>query len=382
MSAEARKVLYIAFELSSKEWKLAMATGPTRRPRIVNVPARSTFVLCEAVDAARGRFELDADCEVLTCHEAGRDGFSVHRLLVDLGYQSLVIDASSIEVSRRKRRAKTDRLDAQRMLSKLVQYVQGDEDVWAVVRPPSEAVEDERRLHRERAILVKEQTKLVVRIKSWLATIGLPLEVDAKLLGRLEDHRTLWGGAVPPQLKSQIRRTMSRLELIREQLREIAAEMKQRLAEPKTVGERRAAGLTELLGIGPVSAWTLAHEFLWRDFANRRQVASAAGLTGTPYDSGDTEWEQGIDKAGSSRIRTLMVELAWGWPRYQKGSALTKWFEERYAKGGKRSRRKGIVALARKLLIALWKFDRWGEVPAGAVGNDRFPLEQLALEVA
>ena len=134
--------------------------------------------------------------------------------------------------------------------------------------------------------------------------------------------------------------------------------------------------------MGPISSWTLSHEFLWRDFNNRRQVASAAGLTGTPYDSGDSDWEQGIDKAGNARVRTLMVELAWGWVRYQKDSVLTNWFEERFAKGGKRSRRKGIVALARKLLIALWKYVKWGVVPEGAVGNDRLPLEEIAVYAA
>lgn len=378
MSAEARNTLYIALELSSKEWKLAMATRPTRKPRIVNVTARSALELVDAVETGRERFELDTDCEVRTCHEAGRDGFSVHRLLVGLGYESIVVDAASIEVNRRKRRAKTDRLDAQRMLNKLMQYWQGDEGVWAVVRPPLPAVEDERRLHRERAVLVQERSRLVVRVKSWLANIGLPLEVDGKLLERLEGSRTLWGEPVPPQLLAQIRRSMARLALLRAQEAEVMAEIRTRLEARRTLGEQRAARLMDLRGVGVVSAWTLSHEFLWRDFTNRRQIASAAGLTGTPYDSGDSEWEQGIDKAGNRRIRSLMVELAWSWVRYQKDSVLTKWFEERYSRGGKRSRRKGIVALARKLLIALWKFDKWGVIPEGAVGNDRLPLGQLA----
>lgn len=378
MSEEARKTLYVAFELSAREWKLAMATEPTRKPRIVNVPARSTSDLCRAIEAAKEKFQMPADAPVVTCHEAGRDGFSVHRLLEALGLFSIVIDAASIEVNRRKRRAKTDRLDAQRMLNKLVHWARGDEGSFAVVQPPSEAVEDARRLHRERATLVREQTRLVVRIKSWLATVGLPLAVNEKLLEKLETEETLWRTPVPLQFKAQIARTMQRLELVREQLKKIEAESKQGLSEATTPAQLTAAKLNGLRGVGWVSSWTLAHEFLWRNFDNRRQVGSAAGLTGTPYDSGDSEWEQGIDKAGNARVRSLMVELAWNWVRYQKESALTQWFEERFAKGGKRSRRKGIVALARKLLIALWKYDKWGVVPAGAVGNDRRPLEQLA----
>jgi transposase len=287
-----------------------------------------------------------------------------------------VVDSSSIEVNRRQRRAKTDRIDGKKLYTMLVRHDRGEKGMWSVVRVPSREDEDERRTHRELERLVKERGAHSNRIKSLLVTQGIVVEVNRKLPELLERVRLWDGSPLSPQLKSEIQREYSRMKEVDRQILEIRKEQRATVkaaeeeASPSTSREQKAQmvkGLTCLRGIGERSAWPMVYEFLWRKFANRREVAGAAGLVGTPYDSGGRVREQGISKAGNKRIRRLMVELSWCWLRHQPESAITLWFNKRFAQGGKRMRRIGIVGVARRLLIALWKHARFGEVPKGAL---------------
>ena len=318
---------------------------------------------------AKEKLGYKEDTEVLCCYEAGRDGFWIHRWLVSHGINNLILDPASIEVSRRKRRAKTDRLDVESLVRLLARYHAGEHKVCSIVRVPSVEQEDALRLHRELDCLKNERKTHINRIKGLLILHGIRLKGSIKgLLGELESIR-LWNGApLPVGLKSQIEREMIRFNSVNEQIKELKDHRAACMANPETEGERKAAELVRLRGVGPESAWPLVQEFFgWREFRNRRQVGSLAGLTPTPYDSGSSRKEQGISKAGSGRIRRIMVELAWSWLRYQPDSKLTHWYLDRYGSGTKRSRRVGIVAMARKLLVALWKFVEFGEIPEGAI---------------
>lgn len=357
-------VLYMAMELSNSKWKVRFGNG--RKVRAKTIPSRDLPGLLEELSKARARLGLGPDAAVVSCYEAGRDGFWLHRFLVANGIENLVVDPASIEVNRRSRRAKTDRLDAEKLLVKLIQYrVYGEKSAWRVCRVPSEEAEDERCLGRELERLVKERTQHINRIKGLLATqgcAGVAAHVDL-------DAVVDWSGRkLPAGLHAQLRREQQRLALVCEQIRHIEQQRRERLREPQTEGEVKAQKMLRLRGVGPVSSWTLSKEFFaWRTFKNRREVGAAAGLTGTPYNSGEGLREQGISKAGSTRVRRTCIELAWMWIRHQPGSRLTIWFSERFAHGSKRQRRVGIVAVARKLLIALWKWVERDELPEGAV---------------
>jgi transposase len=378
--------LYMAFELSNKEWKLGFGTGGN--PRIRSIPARDLKALWEEVALAKEKLGLPSDAKVVSCYEAGRDGFWLHRHLVAEGAENRVVDSSSIEVNRRKRRAKTDRVDVRKLYRMLVRHERGEEGVWSVVRPPSQADEDERRIHRERERLQKECGGHNNRIRSLLILHGIDLGVSKHFLKDLERVRPLDGSELGPELKRELVREYERWELSLRQLRAVEKEASRRIRSaaeetkealrngetesrlakaPKELSKpSQVAALMMLCGIGEYSAWPLVHEFFWRQFNNRREVGSAAGLCGMPYDSGDKAVEQGISKAGNGKIRRVMVELSWFWLRYQPESALTIWFKKRFEGGGKRMRRVGIVALARKLLVALWRYQEFGEIPRGA----------------
>jgi transposase len=369
------QVLYMAFELSHSTWKLAFGIGGN--PRIIEMPARDLKRLSEEIAKAKKRLGVPNEARVISCYEAGRDGFWIHRHMLSVGVENVVVDSSSIEVNRRQRRAKTDRIDATKLYSMLVRYSRGEKGVWSVVRVPSREDEDERRTHRELERLQKERGAHSARIKSLLVTQGIVAEVNRNLPGLLESVRLWDGSPLSRQLKGEIEREYSRMKEVDRQIEEIRREQRvtvKAATEGKEArtwasqGEkaRMVMGLTYLRGIGERSAWSLVYEFLWRRFANRREVASAAGLVGTPYDSGGSVREQGISKAGNKRIRRLMVEVGWYWLRYQPGSAITVWFNKRFAQGGKRLRRIGIVGVARRLLIALWKYATFGEIPEGA----------------
>jgi len=316
----------------------------------------------QAIAKAKVRCAVTGEVEVHSCYEAGRDGFWLHRWLVAQGIDNIVVDSASIEVNRRQRRAKTDRLDGGKLLSMLLRYHGGERRLWAVLRVPTEAAEDDRRLHRELGRLQQEHTAHGNRIRSLLVMHNLrPKGIGGRRwAGWWQRHE----GLLAPNVAAEIEREEARLALVKAQVK--ALETAQREAV-KAGQQTQVAQLYALGGIGLSSGWLLSKElFGWRRFRNRREVAGCLGLAGAPYDSGESQREQGITKAGNKRVRWLMVELAWSWLRYQPESALSQWFNTRFAHGGKRMRRVGIVALARRLAIALWRYLEHGEIPTGA----------------
>lgn len=366
-SITSEAVLYTAFELSASKWKLAFGDGD--KIRYVAVEAGDLSRVQSEMIKAKKRFHLDDDAQVLSCYEAGRDGFWLHRYLWSCGVENLVVDSASIEVDRRKRRAKTDRIDARKLVTMLIRYHRGEKGLWSVVRVPSPEEEDARHISRELGSLNKERTIHRCRIRGFLAQHGLRVSNPSKkkFLEELEALRTWDGQALPPDLRDRIVREYDRLRLVEDHIRILEQEKKKRLMNPDTESLRKVTQLSMLAGIGKVSSWTFAMEFFgWRDFRNRREVASLAGLTPTPYDSGQSRREQGISKAGNKRIRALAIEVAWAWLRFQPDSKLSQWYLERFAGGGKRMRRIGIVAMARKLLVDLWRYLEYGVVPQGA----------------
>ena len=371
-SNESTSVLYLAFELSSKNWKLGFSIGFGQKPRIRTVGAGDLSALNVEIGAARRRFALPTDCPVVSCYEAGRDGFWLHRFLTREGVNNFVVDSSSIEVNRRKRRAKADRLDVQSLVRMLMRYRNGEDKLWSVVRVPAVEEEDRRQLHRELAALEKEKNRTSNRIRGLLATQGVRLGNRKDLRDEQLDSIRLWDGTpLPPGLKSRIGREWAHLLFLKGQICELKRQRQSALrGKDQTDAEPDMVKIQQLLllrAIGPVSAWLLVRElFGWRRFKNRRQVGSLSGLTPTPFQSGTTNYEQGISKAGIVPVRKIAIELAWSWLRYQPGSKLTLWYNERFANAGKKARKVGIVALARRLLIELWRYLETGAPPEGA----------------
>lgn len=361
-------VLYLAFELGDTEWKLAFTIGLGQKPRLRSMPARDLPRLQEEIAKAKQRFQLAADAPVRSCYEAGRDGFWLDRYLNTYGIHNSVVDSSSIEVNRRQRRAKTDRLDAGKLLNLLLRYHGGEKKVWSVVRVPSAVAEDARQLHRELQELKDERTEHVNRIKGLLTSQGLRAPTVNKDFAQWLGAARLWdGSAVPSELQNRLLREWERWQLLGRQISLLEDERRQRIRCDKTPHVDKVRSLLDLWGMGFNGAWLLVYElFAWRHFDNRKQVGGCVGLTPTPYQSGDSRREQGISKAGNRRLRRLMVELAWCWLRWQPDSELSRWYQSRFGVGNGRSRKVGIVALARKLLIALWKYLEQGELPVGA----------------
>ena len=371
-SSTPQAVLYMALELGEKTWKVGFTTGLGQPPRQREIAGRAVVLLEEEIRGAKERFGLAAETPVVSCYEAGRDGFWLHRWLGSIGVQSAVVDSSSIQVDRRQRRAKTDRLDLKRLLTMLVRYHQGERDVWRVVRVPSVEQEDARQLHRELQTLRGEQTSHSNRIKGLLSSCGVTLEVDRHLPKRLKELRLWDDSALPRDLHQRLLREFERMQVVNRQIRQLEKERARRIRrdekDPAVAQVRKLMGLK---GIGVNSAWLYVREvFGWREIKNRRQVGAIVGLVGSPYRSGDVNHEQGISKAGNRRMRAMAVEIAWGWLRFQPNSALSRWYERRFGQGGKRLRRIGIVALARKLLVALWKYLETGVPPADAELSD------------
>jgi transposase len=305
---------------------------------------------------------LVGEVVVRSCYEAGRDGFWLHRWLLAQGIDNIVVDSASIEVNRRARRAKTDRLDGGKLLTMLVRYLGGERRVWSVVRVPTPQEEDARRAHRELEQLRHERSAHTNRIGSLLVLHNLRVKhVGGRDWGKWWAHH---GAELPAALRAGIEREMARLVLVKAQIKTLEA---QQCTEVATGLQPQVAQLSRVRGVGVGGAWILVKElFGWRRFHNRRQVAGCIGLAPTPYSSGDSQIEQGIAKAGNKRARWIMVELGWSWLRYQPESDLSQWFNQRFAHGGKRMRRIGIVALARRLAIALWRYLEHGVIPAGA----------------
>jgi transposase len=359
--------MLMAFELGQRSWKLGFTVGMGQRPRVRQIPAGAVDALATEITRAKKRLGLSADAPVTSCYEAGRDGFWLHRYLVAMGVTNYVVDSSSIEVNRRARRAKTDSLDLAGLLSLLARYALGDQRAWRVVRVPTVAEEDARHFPRTLEALTQDRTRLVNRLKSLLATQGLSLPINAQFLKRLSAAR-LWDGApVPPGLQERLTRTWTQLEAVDGQMRDLKALHLTRPEQLPPATSRALAQLLTVRAIGPIGASVLATEiFGWRRIRNGRELGALVGLVPAPYQSGQIDYDQGITRAGNAHVRRVMVQLAWGWIRHQPDSALTHWYQQRFGGGGTRVRKIGIVALARRLLIALWRYLETGAVPDGA----------------
>jgi transposase len=359
--------LYMAIELSNQQWKLGFTVGFGQAPRLRSLPARNLAGLAEEIRLAKLRFGLAENTPVLSCYEAGRDGFYVHRYLSQAGVTNLIVDSASIEVNRRKRRAKTDRLDVSKLLTMLMRYAQGERKVWSIVHVPTAEEEDQRQLHRELMAGTRERTRHINRIKGLLASQGVALQIRKDFPSQLNCVK-LWNDTpLPPALHVRLLREYERLQLVEQQLQELEESRAETLRISNSPAVEQVRQLLRLRGIGIHSAWLFVMEFFaWRTFHNRREVGALAGLTATPFQSGESATEQGISKSGNRLIRAMAIEIAWSWLRYQPESQLSQWYLKRFAKGGSRLRRIGIVALARRLLIELWKYLETGVVPQGA----------------
>jgi transposase len=348
-------------ELGDKSWQLAFSDGACA-PRRFTVCAGDTAALQQCIARMRTRLALADTAVVHSCYEAGRDGWWLHRWLCAQGIDNVVVEAASIELPRRARHAKTDRLDAEKLLAMLMRYHRGERRVWSVLHAPTLEQEDQRWLHREIERLGKERTAHTNRIGSLLVLHNL----RARHIGG-RDWQAWWAmhrAELPAGIAALIERECARLELVRQQLRELQAQQRRELAAGQ---QPQVQQLMQLRALGLKGAWVLCQElWSWREFTNRREVAACLGLCPTPYDSGGSRVEQGVSKSGSKRCRSLMVELAWMWLRLQPQSELAQWFQRRFGSGASRIKRVGIVALARKLAIALWRYMRNGEIPAGA----------------
>ena len=361
----------MAIELSKKSWIIGVNTPLS--DKIGKHTVNGWKELRELLDKLRTRVvrELKRPVEFVSCYEAGYDGFWIHRLLEKDGVRNYVIDPASVQVDRRARRVKTDNVDVTKLLRSLMAYLRGEPKVWSVVRVPTIAEEDDRRLHRERDRLINERVQHVNRIKGLCAVHGVyyyePLRLDR--MKRLEQLQTGDGRELPPRVKAEIRRELQRLELVLQMIKAIEKE-RNVMALGKTSSTygnaKKVQQLVKIGSIGPEIATVLVGEVFFRQFNNRQQVGSYVGLTPSHFQSGPSSRDQGISKAGNPKARTIMLELAWFWIRYQPDSPLTIWFRERVGTAKGRIRRIAIVAVARKLLIALWRYPQTGVVPTDA----------------
>jgi transposase len=358
--------LFLALDLGSKRWQLVFAVADGRRPRTRSMAAADLPTRWQEIAQAKIRFGLDAAAPVRSCYEAGRDGFWLHRALLAHGLVNVVVDPGSIAIDRRRRRAKTDRLDGYQLVVQLMHAVAGDRRGWREVHVPSVEAEDDRQLPREWDAVLEDRKRLRNRIQGLLVTHGVHLSLTGRFPARLEAAREWDGQPLPPALIARLGRDWEQLHQVEGRLRALRRARRARLRATDRVGEQTRQ-LQTLRAIGDTSALTLTTElFAWRAFRNGRQLGAIVGLTPTPFRSDQTVRELGISGNGSRRLRALMVELAWGWIRWQPHSALSRWFAARFGTHG-RARRIGIVAVARRLLIALWRYVEQGVLPEGAV---------------
>jgi transposase len=368
--------VYIVFELSKAKWQLGVLAPGSEKMSRYRIDGGDVVALSGLLAKVLAKTErAGKPVRILSCYEAGLDGHWLHRWLTEQGVVSYVVDASSIEVSRRVRRAKTDRIDLARIMRAFLAYLRGEPRVCSMVRVPTPEDEDRKRCTRERERLRDERTAHTNRIKSLLHGQGIreaqPLKRN--FLAELDQVRTGDGRPLPPHLEAEIRREHERLLLVHKQLTALDVEnIAAHRAPAEGSVEAQAVQLAQLRGIGPLFAQGLTNEVFYRDFKNRRQVGSCFGLTGTPDDSGESRREQGISKTGNHRARTMAIELAWLWLRHQPDSALSRWFHERVGDAKGRVRKIAIVALARKLMVALWRYLQTGLVPTGAVMRPSF----------
>ena len=364
----------LAIELSKKSWIIGVNTPLSDKISRYTLKPCDWKGLLELIARIRTRVarELKKRVEVISCYEAGYDGFWLHRLLEARGVLNYVIDPASLQVDRRARRNKTDGIDVAQLLRSLMAYLRGEPKVWSIVRVPSVAEEDDRRLHRERARLLNERNQHISRIKGLLAIQGVydfePMHRER--IQRLERLRTADGRKLPSRLKAEIVRELQRLELVLVMIKTIEAE-RDAIAlsvksKSKHTNAKKIQELVKIRSIGPESATTLVGEVFYRSFDNRKQLGNYVGLTPSHFQSGPMCRDQGISKAGNGKARTTIVELAWLWLRHQPTSSLSVWFHKRVGNLRGRIRRITIVAMARKLLVALWRYLETGVVPEGA----------------
>ena len=357
--------LYVAFELSAQEWLLTMTTAPPAPRRRVRVRPGAIPAVERALVDGKQWAGLPADAPIWSCYEAGRDGFWPHRLLAQLGVGNVVVDSSSIEVPRRARRAKTDRLDGEKLLRLLLRHVGGERGMWQVVHVPTREAEDARHASRGLTTLQAERTRYRNRIHGLLALHGVRrARLDARFSARVPTL-TDWAGApLPAGAVARLRETHRLLLAVEQECR------RGRQQERHRVGARAAGTcahrLAQLRGVAARSATILADELLGRGLRHRREVGALSGLVSAPYRSGTMQRDQGLVRSGVPAVRRIAIEIAWAWRRYQPTSALTQWYERRFGGGGAGARRRGIVALARRVLIALWRYSGTGIVPEGA----------------
>ena len=370
--------IFVSLELSCSTWLItSVSPGGGEKMSKHGVSAGNVAALFTRLSELKQKAfaRTGKSFHVVAIQEAGLDGFWIHRVLQSEGVESHVVDPASIATSRRRRRAKTDKIDGEALVRALLAYKRGEPRVCAMVRAPTPEEEDRRRLCRERKTLTNERVQHVNRIKGLLFSQGIsgyqPLRRNRRR--RLDELKTGDARPLPAHLKAQISRELDRLELLLEQIKAVEIERDALISAMKPGGTNAdavrspPAMLINLNGIGPEFAAVLWSEGLYRRFANRRQVAAYAGLAPTPWQSGSVTHEQGVSKAGNPRLRTTMLQLAWLWLRHQPQSALAHWFQERVTRNGGRLRKTTIVALARKLLVALWKYVTAGVVIDGAV---------------
>lgn len=369
-ATKSEELLAVSLELAKNSWKSALYDCQREHPAVHTItsphPGERLDEAVEVIERTRCKWGLSEQCRVVVVFEMGQDGFWIARALQKRGYEVLPIDPASVPVERHVRRAKTDRLDAIKLVMTLLGWLRGERNRMRVVHMPTPEAEDLRHLTRERGQLQKEVQQHRDRIRKLLRTVGCWDGVEGDFAKRLKQGqvRDYEGQPVPAHLRAQFQREWGRLELAQRQLAKLEAGLLHAL--PKAVGER-VTQLTRLKAVGLTGATRLVLELFWRDFDNRRQVGACVGLTPQPYDSGESRVDQGISKAGNRRVRSLSIEMAWFWLRYQPGSALSQWFARRTQGGGKRGKRIAIVAVARRLMIGLWRYLKDGVIPEGAL---------------
>ena len=367
-------VLGVVLELSRKCWKIAFQDGRHASPSIHNAKdedaSKRLDELKEFIDRQKLKWGLAPNINVVVMYEAGQDGFWICRALQKLGYEALVIDPASIPVERRARRAKTDRLDVIKLIDSLMAYLHGEKGRMHVIRVPDEKAESERHLARDRGEIQKEIgqhrdriSKLLLTIGNWECVGNGSAFAERLKKGEIKAHD---GTALSEEMRQRFERECERLMLAETQFLDLEKEIFNQLPLPV---QERIMNLQKLKGVGPVGSIRLQLELFWRNFNNRREVGSCVGLVPQPYDSGDSHRDQGISKQGNRRVRALVIEMAWMWLRYQPESAITKWFHQRTKGCGpnKRGKRIAIVAVARRLVIALWRYGEQGIIPEGAL---------------
>jgi transposase len=371
MSAESigfDKHIHVAIELSRTTWLVAARLPGSEKPQLHRIDGGNTAALLALLSSlrVRGGAGGGGSAGVVCCFEAGRDGFWLQRLLAAHGVAAYVLEPTSVPVNRRARRAKTDRLDAEAMLRVLAAHLRGDRHACSMVRVPTPEEEDAKRTHREREHLVQERLRLENRIEALLFSQGIRERPSLRSWERdLGAARTGDGRAVPPHMRAELDRLRRRLVVTLELIREVEAERDEAAAVPQDQACRKIAALQRIRGVGPNFAAVLAREVFYRSFDDRRQLASYVGIAPTPHQSGGVDRDRRISRAGNPRARRTTIQLAWLWLRYQPGSALACWFRQRVGTLAGRTRRIAIVAMARKLLIALWRYVETGVVPAG-----------------